>query len=327
MQTSLDTALVVPVAFLCGVSLLGPARSEATCAERSIAASAVQTQADVKAFVHCAHELIQEAGLDAAYDAFHNDPRWHSGTIYLFAIELILDGTKARSLLFPPNPDREKWTTFNRSDIFGVDRMPAAVKVIEEYGGGWWYYTYTNPVTGSPAPKASYILLVDWNGTPALIGSGVYRRDFPGACEKEEVNAARLSANPTNAELEIFVRCAAQEVEANGYFATHMFQSDERWKSGSAYVFGVDLGGNHVFTGRGLAVNGNSIAEWPKSGSAGDPFNGRDMIGVGDTFGESYLYYNTINPATGRDERKVSFVKRVTAYGLPILVGAGYFLE
>ena len=327
MKTFLETALVVPMVFLCGVSLLAPAQSQAACAERNIAASAVQTKADVKAFVHCAHELIQEVGLDAAYDAFHNDPRWYSGSTYLFAVELILDGTKARSFLFPPNPDREEWTTFDRSDIFGVDRQPLAVKVIKEYGGGWWYYTYTNPVTGTPAPKASYILPVDWNGTPAFIGSGVYRRDFPGACEREEVNAGRLSADQTTAELEMFVRCAAQEVESNGYFATQMFKSDERWRSGSIYVFGVDLSGNHVFTGRGLAVNGNSIAEWPKSGSTRDPFNGRNVVGVGDTFGESYLYYDTINPATGRNGRKVSFVKRVTAFGIPILVGAGYFIE
>ena len=58
-----------------------------------------------------------------------------------------------------------------------------------------------------------------------------------------------------------------------------------------------------------------------------DPFEGRNMAGIGDAFGESYLYYSTINPATGRDGRKISLVKRVTAFGVPVLVGAGYFLD
>ena len=327
MRAFRSASLVIKAVIFCTALLVAPAHSGAACAERSIAASAVKTEADVEAFVHCAHELIHEVGIDAAYEAFHNDPRWKSGPTYIFGVELIPDGTKARSLLFPPDPAREEWTTFDRTDSFGADRQPAAVRLIEEYGGGWWYYTFTNPVTGTPAPKASYILPVDWNGTPAYIGSGVYRRDFPGACEREEVNAAGLSAEPSEAKLREFVRCAALQVEAKGYFATQMFRTDERWKSGSAYVFGVDLGGNHVFTGRGLAVNGVRLAEWKRDGSAEDPLAGRDVAAIGDAFGEVFLYYSTINPATGRVGRKVSIVQRVTAYGIPILVGAGYFVD
>ena len=327
MRTFRSVSFVTKAAIFCTALLFTPTQSEAACAERSIAASAVRTEADVEAFVHCAHELIQEVGVDAAYELFHNDPRWKSGPTYIFGVELIPDGSKARSLLFPPVPAREEWTSFDRTDSFGADRQAAAVRVIEEYGGGWFYYTFTNPATGTPAPKASYILPVDWNGTPAYIGSGVYRRDFPGACEREEVNAAGLSADPSNAKLREFVRCAALQVEANGYFATQMFRSDERWKSGSAYVFGVDLAGNHVFTGRGLAVNGMSLAEWTRDGLAGDPFVGRDVAAIGDAFGEIFLYYDTINPATGSMGRKVSIVQRVTAYGIPILVGAGYFVD
>ena len=57
------------------------------------------------------------------------------------------------------------------------------------------------------------------------------------------------------------------------------------------------------------------------------PFGGRDVVSVGDAFGEAFLYYSTHNPATGRLQRKVAFVKRVVAYGLPILVGSGYYLD
>ena len=39
----------------------------------------------------------------------------------------------------------------------------------------------------------------------------------------------------------------------------------------------------------------------------------------------SFLYYSAVNPSTRRLERKVTFVKRVVVYGLPILVGSGYY--
>ena len=77
----------------------------------------------------------------------------------------------------------------------------------------------------------------------------------------------------------------------------------------------------------------------------------RDVAAIADAFGEIFLYYDTINPATGSMGRKVSIVQRVTAwpatttlagraytpvilvvvghtaYGIPILVGAGYFVD
>ena len=51
------------------------------------------------------------------------------------------------------------------------------------------------------------------------------------------------------------------------------------------------------------------------------------MVSVGDAFGEPFLYYSTRTPASGMMQNKVTFVKRVVAYGLPILVGAGYYLD
>lgn len=55
------------------------------------------------------------------------------------------------------------------------------------------------------------------------------------------------------------------------------------------------------------------------------PFGGRDVVSVGDAFGETLLYYTARNPGNGEMQRKVTFVKRVVVHGLPILVGAGYY--
>ena len=63
------------------------------------------------------------------------------------------------------------------------------------------------------------------------------------------------------------------------------------------------------------------------NGYLGGPFGGRDVVSVGDAFGESFLYYSARDPSTGMTQRKVTFVKRVVAYGLAILVGSGYYLD
>ena len=319
------------LAVFCGALFAAADRTAQTaCESRSIAAIEVRDRADVEAFLRCAHELIGEVGVEAAYEAFHNDPRWYDGATYVFATEAIPDSSRARTLLFPPNPARENTepeTLTDRSDVFGGDSQAEAVRIIEEFGGGWWYYAFTNPVTGAFQPKSTFILPVDWNGTPAFIGSGVYRRDFPGACNRQDVYAGQLDSAPSDGRLEEFVRCAAAELESQGYSATMDFQNDPRWNSGSIYVFGVDLRGNQVFTGSPVRVNGQSLLEWAPLGSPTDQFNGRDVAAAVDTFGESYLYYTAWNPATGRKDRKVSFLKRVIAHGVSLLVGAGYYVD
>ena len=52
-----------------------------------------------------------------------------------------------------------------------------------------------------------------------------------------------------------------------------------------------------------------------------------DLVSVAEAFGESFLYYTKRNPASAMEERKVTFVKRIVSFGLPILIGAGYYLD
>ena len=98
-------------------------------------------------------------------------------------------------------------------------------------------------------PKASYLKGLDWDGTPASIGAGAYRRDLPGTCRSEEVNALLLEDEPSNERLAEFVRCAALELESQGYFAVRALSSDPRWRSRSIYLFGLDTYGNTLFSG------------------------------------------------------------------------------
>ena len=151
-----------------------------------------------------------------------------------------------------------------------------------------------------------------------MIGAGTYARDFPGACEPTEVNAADLAANPGDRRLQELVRYAAMEVESAGYFAGPVLSTDARWKHGSIYISGVNVEtGNVEFSG--------NPASFATSGRIPEVlFDGRNAIEAAALFGESFWYYNFGNPATGEVEPKVVFVKLVRAQGVPLLVSSGY---
>ena len=297
-----------------------------SCADRSIVASAVHTPEDVKSFVQCAYEFVQEMGFEESRRAFNEDERWKSGPIYIFVSEATPMSDQARLFVFPPARSREGSSLGLLIDAFGNDYYKEQHRIVSSFGAGWLYYSFTNPATGRDEPKYSYIKRIDWEGNPAAIGAGIYRRDIPGTCESEEVNALGLEAAPSPVRLQEFVRCAAMELESEGYFASRALTVNPRWRSRSIYLFGLDTYGNTLFSGDPYGQVPGVIAPELNDHLDG-PFGGRDVVSVGDAFGESFLYYSARNPATGRRQRKVAFVKRVVAYGFPILVGSGYYLD
>ncbi len=78
--------------------------TRSACDDHNIVAGAVSTRSDVKAFVRCAHEFVQDVGTAEAYRAFHNDERWKSGPIYVFVDELIPSSHEALALVHPIRP-------------------------------------------------------------------------------------------------------------------------------------------------------------------------------------------------------------------------------
>ena len=300
--------------FLFAVPVLGDDET-LSCADKSIVASAVRTQEDVQAFVQCACEFVQEVGFAQARRGFNEDERWKSGPIYIYVAEV------ERLVVFPPDPSREDAPLGPLVDAFGNDFFSEGQRIVNNFGEGWLYYSFTNPATGREEPKASYIKGLDWEGNAAAIGAGIYRRDLPSTCWREEVNATQLDEHPSSQRLQEFVRCAAMELESTGGFGLASLSGDPRWRSYSIYLFGVDMYGNTLFTGS------------PYSGGAGmspselTTVAARDDVAVAEAFGETFLYYSAVNPSTGMPQRKVSFVKRVVSFGVPVLLGSGYYLE
>ena len=315
---------LIPLALLCTAPTAFGGAETLPCADRSVTASAVHTPEDVQAFVQCAYEFVQEMGFEEARRAFNEDERWKSGPLYIFVSEATPLSDQARLFVFPPARSREGSSLGLLIDAFGNDYYKEQHRIVSSFGAGWLYYSFTNPATGRDEPKYSYIKSIDWEGNLAAIGAGIYRRDIPGTCESEEVNALALEATPSNERLQEFVRCAAMELESQGYFSTRALSADPRWRSNSIYLFGLDTYGNTLFSGDPYSQLYGVIAPELNDHLNG-PFGGRDVVSVGDAFGETFLYYSTRNPVTGMMQNKVTFVKRVMSYGLPILIGVGYY--
>ena len=313
------------VLLLAGTMTQASAAAPIPCAEKSVSASAIRSTTDLEAFVQCAYEYVQEMGFEEARRAFHEDARWKSGQFYIFVTNPAADGEHPRTpLVFGADPSRAGTPWGDLTDRFDTDLLEEWNRTFEFTDRAWVYYGFPNPADALVEPKATYLIRIDWEGTSAMIGSGIYSSDLPGTCYAEQVNAAALAAEPSLETLEDFVRCAALEVESKGYFATLLMESDPRWRAGSIYMFGMDMGGRQLFSGHPIRINGEPVVEWGREPKA--RFNGRDMVDVAGTFGESYIYYHAIHPETGNWHRKAAFVKRVSGQGVPLLVGAGIYL-
>ena len=322
------TLLAAPILFFLGATSAS-AGDAISCSDHRISANAVRTTSDIQAFVQCAYELIQEVGADEAYRAFHEDERWQSadGSIYVFVNGIAESGASSIAFVSPSNPSREGTPWGPLVDDYGNDFVSENFRMMSIVDAGWLYYSFPNPATGRTEPKASYVIEIDWKGSRAAVGAGIYRRDIHGTCNSAEVNAALLEAEPSEERLREFVRCAAMTVESKGYFAKGELEGGARWSQGSSYVFVMDMMGNQVLTGNKVRVNGNALHEWGGKSMPTDQFGGRQMVSVGDTFGEAFIYYRALNPMTGRSQPKVGFLKRVVAQGVPLLVGAGYYVS
>lgn len=298
---------------------------QSACADKAVTAKGIRTRDDVRAFVSCAAEYVAAMGTAEAYRAFHEDERWHRNPYYLFVDTLAPSGDEVITISYPPDPSLEGIPSGNYPDAFGADIHAERYRILNTVEEGWWYYGWTNFTTNLIEPKASYVTAIDWDGTPALIGAGIYENDLPGTCHATVVNAARLEAAPSPDTLREFVNCAAQRLESQGYFAIADLVGNRRWRDGSVYLFGVDEVGIQIFTGHPVRVNGLEFLEWGTEPRA--MFSDRDAVDLAMTFGEAHFYYAVMHPTQGRVANKVGFVKRVVAQGIPVLVGAGYFTE
>ncbi len=327
LARSVSRTSIMAAGFYPGAGTGSGIKMTRSCADRGIAASAVQTLEDIQPFVECAAEYLAEHGTEEARRAFNEDERWKHGPTYVFVDGIAESGTDSQTFVYPPDPSREGQLWGEAIDDFGTDLFYEAYRITSLVDSGWLYYSFPNPATGRKSPKASYVIEVDWEGSRAVLGAGLYARDWPGTCYPDEVSAAALAADPSPQTLREFVRCAAMLLASEGYFAKEELERNARWTDGSNYVFVLDTMGNQILSGNKARVDGKAPHEWGSRGAREDQFGGRDLAAAADTFGETHVYYRTYQPETEAHQPKVGFLKRVDAQGVALLVGAGYYVE
>lgn len=264
-----------------------------------------------------------EHGTEEARRAFNEDAVWRHRElqdIYVFVDAIKPSGADAVTYVFPPEPAREGTAWGSSIDDFGTDYFFELHRILSVVDSGWIYYSFTNSTTGLRQPKSSYVKVIDWDGNRAAIGAGFYSNDLPGTCDPGIVNAEALEHEQNEIALMEFVRCAAFQLERAGRFAGPVLETDPRWNDGSIHPFVLDAAdGTMLFSGNPRRME--------YSGRVEVLFDGRNMVDATGRFGETVWYYGLTNPATGMIEAQTSFVKRVVAQGMPLLIGAGYAPE
>ncbi len=279
----------------------------------------IQSHDQLTRFVQCAVAHAKDVGWDQASADFQTHRAWLDGSMYLFAG----DSAGTVDFIAGAGPESAPGTDLsNLQDEQGYYIVQNMIRIVEHYGSGYVYYQFGNRNTGQVEPKVAYLTATDFevNGEKMWIGAGYYPLVGPGACSPERVRASLVY---TASDVESFVHCAAQYLQQEGLSALHTFDHDPRWRSGPTYLFMLDWN-DITITGGGTGQIGIDMTD---VADANDMIIMDEIRRVLDNFGEGYVYYTFLNPATMQDEAKTSFVTRISVAGHPYVLGTGLYVS
>ncbi len=147
--------------------------------------------------VNSAVDFARKNGRESALLAFNNaSGTFANGGNYIFAFDM--NGT---TLAMPFQQTSIGKNERNLTDINGIAIGERKIQLAQQ-GGGYFYYVYTDPATGTPAFKVSYVKAVDagW-----VVGAGKYLPDIPAVFPQEQ-----------RSQLVAQVREAAAYIRTNG---------------------------------------------------------------------------------------------------------------
>lgn len=290
-----------------------PLDAPGSCHPEYVRASLVYSLEDVERFVRCAEHYLRDNGLRALHD-FRHDPRWRSGPTYLF----MHDREALVTVLHVANPQLEGMYRGDLTDSTGFRFVQELADNARLFGEGVTYYERRNPVTDAIEPKAAYVRNIRIDGFDYFLGSGVYMPARP-----ECRNMPPAYQVDTKPELELYVRCAADLIAARGTAAFDLFLHHRTWIGGAAYIFANDAECHSLVYP--LEYRREEEDRCNLSDAQGTLMN-QDIRRIATSEqGEGYTTYVWLNPATGEEETKTTFVMGVELDGEIISVGAGLY--
>ena len=286
-----------------------PVAAPGTCSPARVRADLVYTRTDVEQFVRCAELELKQRGLVALHDLGSNE-RWTSGPIYIFLLDRV-------SLYAIVHPTLEGQDLGDLVDSTGFRFVEEMADITEHYGDGYTYYEFTNPATGVTEPKISYVRNVKIDGFDYILGTGLYV-----AADKACLDMPAARDVDTRAELELFVSCAADMVATRGTNAFDLLLNHPTWIEGSTYTFVIDQQCVSIVYPLEYRADANACSDADADGTL---FNQNIMDIANSEEGQGFTSYIWQNPATGKEERKTSYVVGVELDGEIVAVGAGLY--
>ncbi len=125
--------------------------------------------AEIESLVNRAAELLEERGRAAFQDFRKPGAGWRYGDVYLFVVDM-----QGIVLFNAAHPNREGRDLLQEHDAAGKQFHKDFIGVVRESGSGWVDYMFPRPRRSTPEVKWSYVCGTSVDGTPALVGAGVY---------------------------------------------------------------------------------------------------------------------------------------------------------
>ncbi|MCY3944832.1 MAG: cache domain-containing protein [Anaerolineaceae bacterium] len=297
------------------ILLAAPVAAQTPCDSHGGRLADIHSRQQLKAFVNCAAEHIGAVGWEQAARDFET-AAWRDRPVYLFA------GTGEGKVILVAGVDVEPGAdVLDRVDSDGAHVSHQHLRVLRDFGSGYVYYRFNNPVSGETEPKVTWITRVEYQGEPAYVGAGYYPTDTHASCSPDLVRASLVFSER---DVERFVACAERHLQQRGLQALHDFNTDPRWISGPTYLFLGDMESAFAVVNAGQPH---------RVGTDGSLLVGPDGVNVGletqrvlNTHDDGYVYYSFPNPATGEPGYKGSYVRRILLDGRAYVLGAGLYV-
>jgi signal transduction histidine kinase len=249
----------------------------------------------------------------AAFEALH-DPKGPFRVKDAYVFVDTLDGVE---LVNPAFPNLEGRKILDLTDADGRYLEREMLDVLRTRGQGWVDYLWPKPGDSVSTRKSAYVRRAMLDGTPVLVGCGVYLADAP--------RAQRSHAMMSAPALMALVRDAAALLERQGEDAYREFaKPGSRWHNGGTYIFVVKADGTAAFHAADPSQQGRDLTELHDV--LGRPI-GRMILEAGSgPVGEGWIHYMYPEPGGIFPAWKSTFVRRaVLPNGEARLLGCGIY--
>ena len=226
------------------------------------------------------------------------------------------------NVAYPTNKDLEGTYLWDLQDPEGNFFIRTMSEIAKTAGSGFIEYYWNNPATGDNEKKLSFIHTIP--GIEYYIGSGFYIRSTDPTITLLESNK-EISKNATISFVEgiaaVFVDIYTDSLDRVQFCRT-LLDTIKFFEDNSGYFFVVDLNGYCISHGANKNLEGTDVYDLQDSKGV---FFIREMIALAENPGYGFFEYYWNNPASGLDEKKMTYIRLIP--GTDYLIGAGVYVQ